>query len=230
MAAKSIACKNRLAVEVPSAHDLVAHRPAAFGSEDEGVVGPGVDLHLEDAAAKGDRISCRPMHLRHAAQGIGVLHLVAMLLMRGIDGAPREQGAQVIGHGDLAWVGTHGLDAFAKRALRAEEPLDGHGAADVGELEQVLSAEQGEPSHRADRLGAVHQRQPLLGLEGHGGEPRPLEGGARGQTLTAEEGLTFADEQERQVGQGSEVARGADRTALGHHREHAGVQHRKQEL
>jgi len=83
--------RERLAVEV-AAGDYV-RRPRGV-EEDAGVVGDAVDLAREHVTHPGERVAGRAVHLRHAAERIGVLHLSAVLVALG-DLALGEERAHV---------------------------------------------------------------------------------------------------------------------------------------
>ena len=78
--------RHRLAVEVPARQDLARLR------EDHGVVGGGVHLDLVDAGHVAERVPRGAVHLRHAAQAVGVLDAAAVAV-RLAHGAAREQDA-----------------------------------------------------------------------------------------------------------------------------------------
>src|SRR5262249_18807410 len=62
----------RLAVKVPARDDLVRV------GKDERVIGGGVHVTLDDAGDVGQRVAQRAVDLRHAADRVSVLHLVAV--------------------------------------------------------------------------------------------------------------------------------------------------------
>ena len=65
--------RHRLAVEVAARDHLVA-----VSAKTSGLSVADVDLGLEHVARKGERVARGAVNLRHAAQRIGVLHLVAV--------------------------------------------------------------------------------------------------------------------------------------------------------
>ncbi len=85
----------------------------------------------------------------------------------------------------------------------------------------ALGAEQPQRRHRGHELGAVHERQALLGEEPDRREPDAAERVRAGEQLALDPGLALADERKRQVGERRQVARGADRAAARHVRQHA---------
>ena len=73
---------------------LMMSAPAVVAQEDARVVGDGVELALEHRAHPRQRVARRAVHLRHAAQGVRVLHLAAVAVALH-DLALGEQRAQV---------------------------------------------------------------------------------------------------------------------------------------
>ncbi len=215
--------RDRLAVEVAARDDEV------LVGEDQRVVGGRVHLDGQDAPGVLQAVAHRPVHLGHAAERVRVLDLGAVGVALD-DLRVAEQRAQVLGDGHLARVRPRGVDRGEEGPVAPEQPLEGHRPGQVRGLGQRLAAEERQRAHRAHRLGAVHQRQALLGLEHHRLEPGAGQRGASGEPLVADEGLALADEHQRQVGQRREVARGAHAAALGDDRDDAAVQHVEREL
>ena len=188
------------------------------------------------AAAEPDPVARRAVHLGHAAQRVGVLHLVAAgALVRGVQLRAREQLAQPRRRGDLAGLAAHRLDLRRERAVRAEQPLERHRAGEVGERREPLGAEHGERPHRRHRLRSVHQREPFLRLQHRRRQPDPAQRLAGGDALgggvgRGHERLSLADEEQREVGERSEIARRSDGAALGHDRHDAAIEQREQEI
>jgi hypothetical protein len=110
------------------------------------------------------------VYLRRTPQRVGVLNPAAVLV-RLVDAASLEQPAHVGGRRRLAGERTRGVDAFVERmdgsAQRVERQRDG----DVGGARQPLGGIERERRDRGRRLGAVDQREPLLGAEDHRLEP-----------------------------------------------------------
>ena len=89
--------RHRLAVEVAAGQDLARLR------EDHRVVGGRVHLDLVDAGHVAERVPGGAVHLRHAAQAVGVLDAAAVAV-RLAHGAAGEQGLEVSRGGGLPGV------------------------------------------------------------------------------------------------------------------------------
>ena len=114
--------------------------------------------------------------------------------------------------------------------MRALQPLHGHGAGDRSDAEDLLGVEQRQHAHRLHRLGAVDQGEAFLRLQHHRLEPRPAQRLAAGEPLATEERLALADQDQRQVGQRSEIAARADRALLRHEGDHVALEHRDEQV
>ncbi len=134
------------------------------------------------------------------------------------------------GGGDLAGLAAHALDLGDEGAVRPEQPLERHGAGQVGEGGQPIGPDLRERADRHHGLGAVHERQALLGLEHDGPQPGPCERLAAGQALAADPRLALADDEECEVGERREVPGGADRPALGDHGDAVPLEQREDEV
>jgi hypothetical protein len=177
-----------------------------------------------------ERVARRAVHLRHAAQRVGVLHARVAVAVALADLALGQQRAQALGAGRLPGVRPRAHDRRVKGVGRAAQRLEGHGASHVGRLHRPLGAEERERADPRHHLRAVVERQPLLGLQPqrlHAGLAKRLGAAHR---LAAHLGPSLADQHQRQVRQRRQVARGAHRALLGDHRVHAVVQEVEQAL
>jgi hypothetical protein len=132
------------------------------------------------------------------------------------------------GHRDLARVRPGADDALVEGHDGALQRLERHRAGEVGDPAGGLGVEHGERADRGHVLGAVQERQALLGLERH---RRQAGGGQRGRGGLADAAvldLALADQAERQVGQRREIAGRADRAAARDQRVDPGGEHRAQ--
>ena len=120
-------------MEVASGNDL------ARVGEDQRIVGDGIHLALDDRDHVGDGVAERAVHLRHAADAVGVLHFVAV----GVgdhDRAVLQQSPQIGRAGCLAGMGPNLLDARIERPERALGRLHRHGSSDIGDLGEMPGA------------------------------------------------------------------------------------------
>ena len=97
----------------PSGHD---HR----------VVDDRAELDVDHPAGVREDVADRAVHLRRAAQAVGVLHRVVAVPVAGEQRAARQQPAQVGGAGQLAGMRPDHLDPLVVRAVGAEQRLDAH--------------------------------------------------------------------------------------------------------
>lgn len=142
-------------------------------------------------------------HLGLAAQGIRILHLLAVVVGHADLAAIHQQVAIAGGGVDLAALAAHLMDAGIERPAAAEGRLHTHGAYGDGTGEQILGMEQAFQRERRAGLGAVEQGQPLFGCQGDGLQARNLErrGGVDKLALVA--GLAFTYQQAAHMGQGA---------------------------
>ena len=211
--------RDRLAVEVAARADLVV-----VGQHDR-VVRDGAGFGLQHALDVAERVAGRAVHLRRAPQRIRVLHQVRALAMRRQDRRTREQPSEVRRRRDLAGVRTQPLQPFVERGVGAERRLHRHRRGDVGRPREVGDAPRGQDPDREHALRPVDERQALLRLQrdrreaGHGerraGRFAPLLG----------EQLALPDQREREVRQGRQVARRAQRPLLRHRGDQLAIQH-----
>lgn len=195
-----------LAVEVAAGEGVVV--------KDEGVVGGGIEFDIDDAAGFGEGIGGGAVDLGGAAEGVGVLDAAAGLV-GGADLGAFEPLAEAGGGGDLAGVGAGAVDAIVEGGGGTAEGVEGEGAGGVGGFEEVFGIEEGETAGGEHGLGAVDERDAFLGLEGEGFDAGFGEGFGPGEAAAEIEGGAFADEDESDVGEGGEVAAGADAASGG---------------
>ena len=102
------------------------------------------------------------MHLRRAAQRVGVLHPgEAGGAVRLDDGEPASGGAEVRGRGGLSRMRAERLQVGGEHRVRAGEALDAHRRGEVGggAAREVREREREHPEHA---VGAVEERETLL--------------------------------------------------------------------
>ena len=83
--------------------------------------------------------------------------------MRGANGAARDQVPVFARHGDLPGLPAHRVYALIEGRIAAFQRINRHGAGDDGGGEHIFRAEQPRECERGGDLGAVDQRQSLLG-------------------------------------------------------------------
>ena len=141
-----------------------------------------------------------------------------------------EQRPKTPGGHDLARVRTRVVDLGPEGVGSPPQPLQRHGARDVGGVERAGETTDGQRPDAGRRLGAVDQRHRLLfgEVEGFdaGGAKHP--GGLAPPSVRL--GAALSHQRERDVGKGREIAAGADRPDLRHLRMDSVIQQIEQPL
>ena len=118
-----------------------------------------------------------------------------------------------------------GVDARVERDVGALEGVEGERADDVGRADEAAGLGHREAADRGHELRAVDEGEALLGLQHERREAGRAQRLGGGQAPAADDALALADEREREVGEGREVAARADRALRGHDRVDAAVEH-----
>ena len=111
-----------------------------------------------------ERVANRAMHLRHAAQGISVLHPVA-IEMRFAQPAAFEHLAQIRGRPELARVRTRLMNAFVEGHIGAPQRVERERADHVRSIGQNFGRQQSQDPNCQHRLRSVDQGNGLFGLK-----------------------------------------------------------------
>ena len=182
------------------------------------------------AGGVGDGVAGGAVHLRGAAQRVGVLHTVVAVAMAGDDRRAGEQAAQVGGAaspGRPAAASPRDPRRTPGRCRAAPRPTSPPAMSAIGSRSSRSC--EGQHEHAEHPVGAVDQRQALLGPQrargcdaGGASAPAPSTSGAVGEPR-----LALADEHERGGGERGEVAARAERAVLVHDRRDAGVEQRR---
>ncbi len=239
MAAKSSARASGWPWKLPP---LIRIRGAVLGEEDARVVGHAVQLAREHLAHEGQRVARGAVHLGHAPQGVGVLHLPAVLVALH-DLAVGEHGAEVLGHHELPRMRAGDVQALVEGPCGALERLQAHRAGDVRRGGEALGVQQREGAQGGHELRAVDEGQPLLRLEDHRLDAGALQRRGRGlpaglrEPLDPVRGRAFQvrrlplpDHRQRQVREGRQVSGGPDRPTRGDARDDTAVEHLHQDI
>src|SRR5215510_620603 len=142
----------------------------------------------------------------------------------------REELPDPFGAGALARMWPDLLNLRQKRLVAAQKAFEGHRAREVGDLGQPLRSSDGECPHRAHCLGAVHQRQALLGAQHHRRQARQSQRPRGRMSLLSIPGLPLPDQRQRQVGQRSQISRRAHAPPLRDHGYHPAIEHLHRQL
>ncbi len=151
------------------------------------VVGDSIGLAHQHLGRLTDLGQAGPHHLGLAAQRVGILHLLAIVVGHADLAAIHQQLAIAGGGIDLAELAAHLMDAGIERTTTAQRRLHAHGTYGDGAGEQVLGVEQAFQRKRRAGLGAVEQGQSLLRCQRDGLETRDLQrsGGVHQLALVA---------------------------------------------
>ena len=160
--------RHRRAVEVAPRDD------AAVGQHHR-VVGGRVDLDGELVAQVGERVAAGAVDLRGAAQAVGVLDAGAQTAEARASRSPGAEPQRAGAPSELAGVRPGLVDRRLERGVRALHGVHRHGGDDVGRGRDALGVDERQRRHRGHDLGAVDQRQPLLGRQLEALQPGPAQ-------------------------------------------------------
>ena len=113
---------------------------------------------------------------------------------------------------------------------RAVQGFEAQRAGDVGHVGSVFGLEHRQAAKRGHQGGAVGQRQALFGLEGERRQAGGEQGLAARHDLPVDLGLAQADQDQRHMRQGRQVAAGAERALARDNRVDAAFKHAQQQL
>ncbi len=150
--------------------------------------------------------------------------------MRVDDLAARQQLAHRAGDRDLAGLAARGVDASVERLDRALDRLERQRARHQAGRERVFGGEQACQCQCRRYLGAVQQRQALLGSELERLQAGMRQRLDRRQAAAVDDRLADADQRARQMRQRGQVARRAHRALGRNARRDAVVGQRQQRL
>ena len=158
------------------------------------------------------------MHLRRAAQGVGILHTVELVLaMARHHTGPREHGAEVGRRQALPHLRAELLELGGEDPVGAHLRLDAHCGRDVRRPQQHPQVGDRQHEHPEHPVGAVDESQALLGLELDRAQPGGGERVGRGhQRAVGVAHVALTHQRERAVRQRGKVARAAQRPVLAH--------------
>jgi len=154
----------------------------------------------------GDGSAHSAVYLRDATEGISVLD------MRGIVGtevfATFDELTKVGGTIYLMAMRADGVDALVEGLGHAVQGLQAQSPSDVSDVTQMLCPPGGQNSNGRHHRCAVGQSQALFSPQLDGGETGSTQGLRARQFLPLIKGLSLADEDQRHVSQGGQVATG----------------------
>ncbi len=170
------------------------------------------------------------MHLRGAAHAVGVLQAKVAGAVRFANRRALQQRPDVGGAGNLTRVGPERVQPGVAGGVGAAQRVGGQRGDQVGDLHQPPRLDHGERQERGHRLGAVDERQPLLGAELQRREPRPREALGGGQPPAVDAHLAVANQHGRQMGERRQIAARSHRAAARHQRQDVGAEQLEQRV
>ena len=109
-------------------------------------------------------VAHRAMYLRHAAQGVGILHLLTVE-MRLANHAAFQHAAKVLRHQQLSGMRPGFMNALVKGDVGAFQRVQGERADDVGRVGKNVGLQGYQQADRQHALGAIDQRDRLFGFQ-----------------------------------------------------------------
>ncbi len=171
-----------LTMEEPRAEDLTCHRIYNRIVRHSSQFIPQDIHHMLQCGLEG------PMNLGHAAQAIGILHAITLIMT--LDHLAAPQHASHIGsRAGLPITTLEFRQPLAKRLRRSHQSLQADGRNDVRHPGQVHGPDHLANRQRLHHFGSVDQGQPFLGLQDQGFKTRLLQGRSRPHALALQIGM-----------------------------------------
>ena len=133
------------------------------------------------------------MDLRHAAQGVRILHASVTIAVGLADLGVLQQLPQQGSARRLPELSARFLDARVERHRRAHQGLEGHRAGKMRHLPEPMGVHHGERGDGGVRLRSIDQRDAFLWTQSHGRNTSALEQGGRVAALVTLEQRPFPD-------------------------------------
>ena len=141
-----------------------------------------------------------------------------------------KQVAQHLGDRDLPRLAAHIVDARIEGGVRALQRLDREAAGDEAGGEHTLAREQRVEGDGGRDLRPIDEGEPFLGAKVQRLQLQPLQRFGGGHDLAVEGDPALAEHRGGEVGEGGEIARGADRALRRHARDGVPLQHVEQAI
>ena len=189
-------------------------------------------LALGDPRGVLHRVARSAVHRGRAAQGVGVLDPVAVgAAVRGDDAGLGQDPGEVGCRGGDPRVRAQGRELGGEDAVGAEQRLDRQRRRHVGGAQQHPQVLEREHQHPEHPVGAVDQRQSLLGSQLDGIQAgRGQRVGRRHQLAGGVADRALPHQREGAVRERGQVARAAERAVLVDHGGDAVPQQRREQL
>src|ERR1051326_1430456 len=202
---------------------------AVLRGKNEWIIYCRVDFNLKHAAAMGQSITNRAMHLGHAAEGIGILHAFA-INVRLPQLAAREKAAEISRGLQLAGMWPRSMNAFIESDVSAQKGIERKRADNICRVGENLGRASCQSSNRQHGLCAVDERDGFFRFKYQWLQAGFAQRIRCGKALTFVNRLAFSDNSQRQMGQRSEIAAGAHTALRRNHRMHSAIEHRAERL
>ena len=209
--------RDRLGMEIAAADDLVRIR------EQDRIVGHRIGFDRQRARGVGEQIEAGAHYLWLAAETVGILHPIAIVVAGG-DIAAVEQRAQPGRDRDLAGLAAQVVDARVERGAAAFQSVNRKCAGMECSVEHALPEKQGVERDCGRGLGAVDQREAFLWREDQRIAAHVPERFGGGEYFAGEVDAAFAHQRSDHVRERGEIARRADAALAGDERHCVGVE------
>ncbi len=163
--------RHRFGVEVTPGDHFV------FRGEHQRVIGNGIGFNQQYLRHLAHLGKTGPHYLRLTAQGVRVLHLVAVVVRLGNGAGVGQDVAEQRRGVDLPALAAYLMNAGVKRTTGAEHRFGSQRPTDHRRGKQIFGFKQAAQGKGGGGLGAVQQRQPLFRRQRHRGQTRFLQGG-----------------------------------------------------
>ena len=175
------------------------------------VVGDGVGLGQQRFGGVADLRQAGAHHLRLAAEGIGVLDLLAVFVRVADFARLAQQVAIGGGGGDLAGMAADGVQRGEEGHAAGQRGLDRQRPGHRGRGIHVLRKKKPFEGQGGRGLRAVQQGQALLGPERDGRESGDFQPFGAADAPAAMEDFALAQKRQAQMGQRGQIAGGPAR-------------------
>ncbi|MNC43989.1 hypothetical protein D3C75_928800 [compost metagenome] len=136
---------------------------ALFIGKNQRIVCRRIHLNIKLLRDISQRIPACPVHLRHAAQRIGILYPLLPLVRH--QGAAGRQIPDVAGRLLLAFMRPYGMRSRIKSIPHRQQRLAGQCRRAVRPVRQLQCIPAGQRTDRRHDLCSVNQSQPFFGLQ-----------------------------------------------------------------
>ncbi len=201
----------RLPVKISAADNIAC---CSIAHKHQRIVGGAVQFHRGDFARLRQSIAHCAVHLRRAAQTVGILdagiffcrtvrltNLAAVVQVRQV---PRRRACARIS------AGVH--DSSIESARTAAECIEREGSSYVPRVNQDVGFAQRQAEQREHSLRAVQQGEAFFGFQLQRSDARALHCFTARQSIASKHGLSFADDNVRQMSQWGKIAGSAHGT------------------